>query len=108
MEAPDYGFYASHGFAGTERQFAASVERAKAVVDRIVGGNAVAESQEDAYRLAVCAAAEKLTELGDGTAASARVGSFSITQGGASSGREEAGRSAMDFLAPAGLAWAGV
>ena len=108
MDAPTYGFYGAAGFSGTEAQFEASVQRAKAIVDRIVGSNEVTPDKEGAYQLAVCAAAEKLAELGDGRAASARVGSFSVTQGSQDSGRDEARRSAMDFLAPAGLAWAGV
>lgn len=108
MRAPTYDYFEAHGFSGTEAQFDSAIARAKALADRIVGGNEVTTGKEEAYSLAVCAAAEKLIELGDGAAASARVGSFSITQGSQTAGRDEAGRSAMDFLAPAGLAWAGV
>lgn len=108
MEAPTYTFYTAHGFAGDSDGFNAAVGKAKALVDRIVGPNAVADGAEEAYSMAVCAAAERLAELGDGPALSAKVGSFSVTQTGSSSGRDEAVAAAMAYLVPAGLAWAGV
>lgn len=108
MDAPTYSFYAAAGFSGGSDGFDHSVMKAKALVDRIVGPNEVGDGAAEAYGMAVCAAAERLAELGDGPAVSARVGSFSVTQQGTSSGREEAAAAAMAFLVPAGLAWAGV
>ena len=106
MTAPTYEEFVALGFTASEQEFGAEVRRAQAMVDRIVGPNEVTEGREEAYRLAVCAACQRLADYGDGHADSVKLGAFSVS--GAASGADMAEQDALLYLVPAGLAFGGV
>lgn len=105
-----YGDFTERGFTASEGDFKAALPAAQAIVDRIVGPNAVdTDEKVEAYTMAVCAAAASVAENGIAPHANMSLGSFTIgAEGGETGGRQQAEAAACVYLVVAGLMYAGV
>ena len=102
MNRPEltYQFYTQYGGSLEEAEFNKLLTKATSVVDYLTAQNAVVESNEQAYLRGICAAVDSIYEHGDEPALqSVRVGSFSATEKGPSSGRSLAYTAARSELA---------
>lgn len=97
------------GFDVSEEEFEANVMDAQAVVDWLVGINEVNDSNIEGYKKAVCAAVVKVSAFGIDPSPNFSIGSFSIgATDGDTDGRAAAQQAALQYLVPAGLAFAGL
>lgn len=110
-----YAFYLD-GYGGTlpAEAFAEAMPAALRCVGGITGRRAPGEGWDDgvadAWRRAVCAAAEAFAEFGEGRVGGFEIGDFKVTnyQEQGTTGAEVAHGAALAELAGTGLAWSGV
>ena len=110
-----YEFYLD-GYGGTlpAEAFAEALPAALRCVGGITGRRAPDEGWDDvvadAWRRAVCAAAEAFAEFGEGRVGGFEIGDFKVTnyQEQGTTGAEVARDAALAELAGTGLAWSGV
>lgn len=110
-----YAFYLD-GYGGTlpAEAFAEAMPAALRCVGGITGRRSPDESWDgdaaDAWRRAVCAAAEAFAEFGEGRVGGFEIGDFKVTnyQEQGTTGAEVACGAALAELAGTGLAWSGV
>lgn len=110
-----YEFYLD-GYGGTlpAEAFAETMPAALRCVGGITGRRAPDEGWDDgdadAWRRAVCAAAEAFAEFGEGRVGGFEIGDFKVTnyQEQGTTGAEVAHGAALAELAGTGLAWSGV
>ena len=110
-----YEFYQDgYGGALAAEAFAEAMPAAVRCVGGITGRRAPDEgwddSVADAWRRAVCAAAEAFAEFGEGRVGGFEIGDFKVTnyQEQGTTGTEVARGAALAELAGTGLAWSGV
>lgn len=116
MAAPvTYGFYQdAYGGALTAEAFAEALPAAIRCVAQITGAREPLEGwgevAADAWRRAVCAAADAFAEFGEGRVGGFEIGGFKVTnyQEQGTTGREVAMEAALAELAGTGLCWSGV
>lgn len=110
-----YAFYLD-GYGGTlpAEAFAEAMPAALRCVGALTGARDVREEWDDdqteAWRRAVCAAAEAFAEFGEGRVGGFEIGDFKVTnyQEQGTTGAEVACGAALAELAGTGLAWSGV
>lgn len=110
-----YDFYLDgYGGALAAEAFAEALPAAVRLVASITGARGVREDwdaeQADAWRRAVCAAADAFAEYGEGRVGGFSIGSFSVTnyRDDGTTGAEVAREAALAELAGTGLCWSGV
>ena len=110
-----YGFY-QDGYVGTlvAADFSEVMPAAVRMVGSLTGAREVQvgwdDDQADAWRRAVCAAADAFAEYGEGRVGGFSIGSFSVTnyRDDGTTGAEVAREAALSELAGTGLCWSGV
>lgn len=110
-----YEFYLD-GYGGTlpAEAFAEALPAAVRCVGSLTGARDVRDEWDgdvaDAWRRAVCAAAEAFAEFGEGRVGGFEIGDFKVTnyQEQGTTGAEVARGAALAELAGTGLAWSGV
>ena len=110
-----YGFYQDgYGGALAAADFSEAMPAAVRLVASITGARGLRENwdaeQADAWRRAVCAAADAFAEYGEGRVGGFSIGSFSVTnyRDDGTTGAEVARGAALAELAGTGLCWSGV
>ena len=111
----DFGFYQdAYGGALAAEAFAEALPAAVRCVGALTGARDVREDWDggfaDAWRRAVCAAADAFAEYGEGRVGGFSIGSFSVTnyRDDGTTGAEVAREAALAELAGTGLCWSGV
>lgn len=110
-----YGFYRDgYGGALAAADFSEVMPAAVRMVGSLTGAREVQgcwdDDQADAWRRAVCAAADAFAEYGEGRVGGFSIGSFSVTnyRDDGTTGAEVAREAAFAELAETGLCWSGV
>ena len=110
-----YGFYQDgYGGALSAEAFAEALPAAVRCAGGLTGRREPdprwEESDADAWRRAVCAAADAFAEYGEGRVGGFSIGSFSVTnyRDDGTTGAEVAREAALSELAGTGLCWGGV
>ncbi len=110
-----YDFYLDgYGGALAAADFSEAMPAAVRLVASITGARGVREDwnteQADAWRRAVCAAADAFAEYGEGRVGGFSIGSFSVTnyRDDGTTGAEVAREAALAELVGSGLCWSGV
>ena len=110
-----YGFYQDgYGGALSAADFSEVMPAAVRMVGSLTGAREVQvgwdDDQADAWRRAVCAAADAFAEYGEGRVGGFSIGSFSVTnyRDDGTTGAEVAREAALSELAGTGLCWSGV
>lgn len=110
-----YGFYLDgYGGALAAEAFAEALPAAVRCVCGLTGRREPdprwEEGDADAWRRAVCAAADAFAEYGEGRVGGFSIGSFSVTnyRDDGTTGAEVARETALSELAGTGLCWSGV
>ena len=110
-----YGFYLDgYGGALPAADFSEVMPAAVRMVGSLTGAREVRggwdDDRADAWRRAVCAAADALAEYGEGRVGGFSIGSFSVTnyRDDGTTGAEVAREAALAELAGTGLCWSGV
>lgn len=110
-----YGFYLDgYGGALVAADFSEVMPAAVRMVGSLTGAREVQvgwdDAQADAWRRAVCAAADAFAEYGEGRVGGFSIGSFSVTnyRDDGTTGAEVAREAALAELAGTGLCWGGV
>ena len=110
-----YGFYLDgYGGALVAADFSEVMPAAVRMVGSLTGAREVRvgwdDAQADAWRRAVCAAADAFAEYGEGRVGGFLIGSFSVTnyRDDGTTGAEVAREAALAELAGTGLCWSGV
>lgn len=110
-----YGFYQdAYGGALAADAFAEALPAALRCVCALTGRREPdpgwSEGDADAWRRAVCAAADAFAEYGEGRVGGFSIGSFSVTnyRDDGTTGAEVAREAALSELAETGLCWSGV
>ena len=110
-----YAFY-QDGYGGvlSAADFSEVMPAAMRMVGSLTGARSVHEGWDedraDAWRRAVCAAADAFAEYGEGRVGGFSIGSFSVTnyRDDGTTGAEVAREAALSELAGTGLCWGGV
>ena len=115
MAAVSYEFYQDeYGGGLSPAALSEAVPAALRCVGALTGAREARDSwsseEADAWRRAVCAAADAFAEYGEGRVGGFSIGSFSVTnyRGEGTTGAEVAREAALAELAGTGLAFAGV
>lgn len=110
-----YEFYLDgYGGALGAEDFSEAMPAAVRLVASITGARGVRDGwdaeQADAWRRAVCAAADAFAEYGEGRVGGFSIGEFSVTnyRDDGTTGAEVAREAALAELASTGLCWSGV
>ena len=110
-----YDFYLDdYGGALAAEAFAEAMPAAVRLVASITGARGARDDwdaeQADAWRRAVCAAADAFAEYGEGRVGGFSIGEFSVTnyRDDGTTGAEVAREAALAELAGTGLCWSGV
>lgn len=110
-----YGFYQDgYGGARSAADFSEVMPAAVRMVGSLTGAREVRggwdDDRADAWRRAVCAAADAFAEYGEGRVGGFSIGSFSVTnyRDDGTTGAEVAREAALAELAGTGLCWSGV